>query len=89
LGVIPDADFTVGRGKAVPGQIAFIGTDGIWEAVSPSGVMFGKDRFKALIRKNANENAASLVHIVDQAVTAFRDTTPQSDDMTLAVVRWV
>lgn len=89
LGVIPDADFTVGRRKPVPGQIVFIGTDGIWEAVSPSGEMFGKDRFKALVRENANENAASLVQIVDQAVTAFRDTAPQRDDMTLAVVRWV
>ncbi|OIQ52391.1 Phosphoserine phosphatase RsbU [Pseudodesulfovibrio hydrargyri] len=89
LGVVPDADFTVGSGKADPGQVAVIGTDGIWEAVSPGGEMFGKDRFKALVRKHADQDAAGLVHTVNQAVTAFRATAPQRDDMTLAVVRWV
>jgi sigma-B regulation protein RsbU (phosphoserine phosphatase) len=90
LGVVPDADFTVGRGKAAPGQVAVIGTDGIWEAVSPSGEMFGKDRFRALVREHADENAAALVRTVNhQAVTVFRGTAPQRDDMTLAVVRWV
>lgn len=89
LGVVPDAEFTVGSGKGVPGQIAVIGTDGIWEAVSPSGEMFGKDRFKALVREHADQNAAALVRTVNQAVTAFRATAPQRDDMTLAVVRWV
>ena len=89
LGVIPDAEFAVGRGKAAPGQVAFIGTDGIWEALSPGGEMYGKDRFKALIREHSSENAATLVRTVDQAVTAFRGTAPQLDDMTLAVVRWV
>jgi sigma-B regulation protein RsbU (phosphoserine phosphatase) len=89
LGVIPDAEFSVGRGKGAPGQIAVIGTDGIWEAVSPGGEMFGKDRFKALIREHADENAATLVRTVNQAVTVFRATAPQRDDMTLAVERWV
>ncbi|MEZ7196266.1 SpoIIE family protein phosphatase [Pseudodesulfovibrio karagichevae] len=89
LGVTPDATFTVGRSKAAPGQIAVIGTDGIWEAVSPGGEMFGKDRFKALVREHAGENAAALVKTVNQAVTVFRATAPQRDDMTLAVVRWV
>jgi sigma-B regulation protein RsbU (phosphoserine phosphatase) len=89
LGVIPDAEFTVGRRKAAPGQIAVIGTDGIWEAVSPGGDMFGKDRFKALVRGHADQSAAALVRTVNQAVTAFRSTAPQRDDMTLAVVRWV
>ncbi|WP_338667887.1 SpoIIE family protein phosphatase [Pseudodesulfovibrio methanolicus] len=89
LGVTPDATFTVGRREAVPGQIAVIGTDGIWEAVSPGGEMFGKGRFKALIREHAGENAAALVRTVNQSLAVFRATAPQRDDMTLAVVRWV
>jgi sigma-B regulation protein RsbU (phosphoserine phosphatase) len=89
LGVLPDAAFTVGRRDAVPGQVAVIGTDGIWEAVSPDGEMFGKERFKALVREHAEENAAALVQTVDRAVTAFRAAAQQRDDMTLAVVRWL
>ncbi|WP_319583675.1 PP2C family protein-serine/threonine phosphatase [uncultured Pseudodesulfovibrio sp.] len=89
IGVLPDGDFTVGRGRAVSGQIAVIGTDGIWEAVSPDGEMFGKDRLKTLIREHGKDGAPALIQAVDQAVTSFRATAPQRDDMTLAVVRWV
>ena len=33
------------------GQVIAIGTDGIWEAHNREGTMFGKDRFKDIIRK--------------------------------------
>jgi sigma-B regulation protein RsbU (phosphoserine phosphatase) len=38
------------------GQIIAIGTDGIWEACNRDGQMFGKKRFKEIIRKNAHLN---------------------------------
>jgi sigma-B regulation protein RsbU (phosphoserine phosphatase) len=89
LGVIPDADYAVGQRRAASGEVVVIGTDGIWEAVSPGGEMFGKDRLKTLIREHANDDAPTLIRAVDRAVTVFRDNAPQNDDMTLAVVRWL
>jgi sigma-B regulation protein RsbU (phosphoserine phosphatase) len=88
LGAIPDAQYTLNqRPGLVPGQVLLIGTDGIWEARSPVGSMFGKERLKAVIRAHSGDDSAGLIAAVTRAVDEFRGEAAQLDDMTVAAVR--
>jgi len=88
LGVIRDAAFELRELPCLPpGRIIVIGTDGIWETTSPEGVMFGKERFKNVIRANRNADAAGMVRAMVAALNEFRGAAKKSDDMTVAVVK--
>jgi sigma-B regulation protein RsbU (phosphoserine phosphatase) len=54
--------------EIAPGQIIMMGTDGIWEAQNPQGEMFGKERFKDIIRDNAARPAKDIIQAVIKEV---------------------
>ncbi len=70
--------------------VAVIGTDGIWEARDPSGEMFGKDRLRAVLAEHAehaDRTAEAIARAILEAVVRFRSGGPQTDDITLVVLR--
>jgi sigma-B regulation protein RsbU (phosphoserine phosphatase) len=73
--------------KITPGQIIMMGTDGIWEAQSPKGEMFGKERFKDIIRDNAGRPAKDITQAVIKAVNRFCHPLEKADDVTLVVTK--
>jgi sigma-B regulation protein RsbU (phosphoserine phosphatase) len=73
--------------KIIPGQIIMMGTDGIWEAQSPKGEMFGKERFKDIIRDNAGRPAKDIIQAVIKAVDRFCHPLEKADDVTLVVTK--
>ena len=74
--------------KVKPGQIVLLTTDGIFEAHNSEGEMFGKDRFKKVVRKNAGLETEGIRKAVFEAVTDFRGDEPQEDDITLVVLKF-
>lgn len=72
-----------------PGQIIFIGTDGLWETHNQAGEMFGKERLKTLIRRYASLPAEKIVTSTIDSLQAFRQSVKQEDDITLVVVKVV
>ena len=54
LGVSEKAAYQKFDKDISPGQIIIMGTDGVWEAQSAAGDMFGKARFRDLIRRHAD-----------------------------------
>jgi sigma-B regulation protein RsbU (phosphoserine phosphatase) len=68
-------------------QLLFIGTDGIWEAESPSGERFGKERLKKVIRHHTDAPIHEILNAVMDAVDRFRDGCRQADDTTLVVMK--
>ena len=70
-----------------PGQIIVIGTDGIWEACNRHGEMFGKDRFREIIRRNANAEANEILNAVYSELDSFTLGLKPEDDITLVVMR--
>lgn len=87
LGVDSETEFEESLTEILPGQLIAIGTDGIWEARSPEGEMFGKERFRKLIRRHAKKPAARIIDAVFDAVTAFTAGIRPDDDVTLVVVK--
>ncbi len=69
------------------GQILVLTTDGVLEAHNQNGDMFGKDRFKAIIRQNAELTAEGVRRAIIEAVKNFLQGAPQEDDITLVVVK--
>ncbi len=88
LAIDPEAKYE--EGGPVPlqsGQVIVIGTDGVWEAPNLQGERFGKDRLRAVMREHARESSEEIQTAVMNAVTAFRGSQPQADDITLVVIK--
>ncbi len=88
LGIIDDADY--GKTSHIefsPGDILFLGTDGIWESRNPAGEMFGTERLKELLRIHAEQNAETIADCIIATLMSFRGNMPQDDDITLLIVK--
>jgi serine phosphatase RsbU (regulator of sigma subunit) len=69
------------------GQIIYIGTDGIWEAVNSEGKRFGKKPIKEIIRQNAAASANEILNAILTALNRFCQGLELEDDVTLVVVK--
>ena len=69
------------------GEIVAIGTDGIWEAVSSEGEMFGKQRFRRVIQEHAEKSAQEILDAVFSDVERFTRGMKNEDDITLVIVK--
>lgn len=88
LGVEPEWDFHEYTSPIPePGAVAVLGTDGIWEARNPEGEMYGKDRLRDVIRRGAGSDADTIAQAIISDVVRFRRSSPQTDDITLVVLR--
>ena len=86
-GVMENAVYAEGRCELRAGQVIVIGTDGIWEARSPQGEYFGKNRLMDLIRARTDRSAREMAIAVIEALDTFRHPRPPEDDATLVVVK--
>jgi sigma-B regulation protein RsbU (phosphoserine phosphatase) len=88
LGVDPEMRYRQSRHEGlVKGQVIAIGTDGIWEAFNGAGEMFGKKRFRAVVRRNAAGTAGQIVSAVLDELHHFTQGRKTADDITLVVVK--
>ena len=69
------------------GQILAVGTDGIWEACNRNGKMFGKERFREIIRQNAHTSADAILDAVYRQLSQFTQGRKSEDDITLVVIK--
>jgi sigma-B regulation protein RsbU (phosphoserine phosphatase) len=70
-----------------PGQVLFIGTDGVWELPDAKGDQFGKDRLREVLREAAGQSASEIAAAVRTRLTAFRGDTQSVDDVTFVIIK--
>jgi sigma-B regulation protein RsbU (phosphoserine phosphatase) len=87
LGVSDKAAYQEYQRRILPGQIILIGTDGIWESQNSRREMFGKNRFKDLIRTHAHEPARDILQAVISGLDDFSRPLEKEDDVTLVVIK--
>lgn len=87
LGIMPNADFREGRTKLHPGDVLVIYSDGVSEAVNPSGEEFGPTRLYEVVARNLDSSAAGIRDRIEAALTKFCQGTPAADDITLVIVK--
>ena len=88
LGLVKDAEYDENRFTDVQsGQVFVALTDGLWEAFNKDGEMFGKDRVRNVIRRNANLPAAEIGDRISAALSRFLGTKSPDDDLTFVIVK--
>ena len=89
IGADQDAAYASGRIVLGPGDVMVLYTDGITEAENVRQEMFGEERLREAILRSRTLPAAAIVGAILESVQTFAGDNPQSDDITLMVVRMV
>ncbi len=87
LGPNPDATYEGGSIGLLPGDTLVLYTDGIVEAEGPGG-FYGMDRMQACLARTAHLSCEGAVRALRADVQRFADGYPQSDDITVLMVRY-
>ncbi|HEX3002315.1 MAG TPA: SpoIIE family protein phosphatase [Methanoregula sp.] len=87
MGALKEAVYTEGRKILERGDILVMYTDGITEAENNRQEMFGEARLRdAIARSRGMDSKTMMAKILDE-VRAFSGDHPQSDDITLMIIR--
>ena len=89
LGLHDAASYEVRRTQMRDGDVAVLYTDGVLEAESPDGELFGEERLEAALEGCSSSSASDTSERILQTVDAFRADRPVLDDITLLVLRYV
>jgi phosphoserine phosphatase RsbU/P len=87
LGVVERAEMTERSLDLAAGDQLVFYTDGITEAFSAAGEIFGDERLMGVLMESKAGNAQGLLDEIDEAVCTFVADYPVSDDMTLIVLK--
>ena len=83
LGMMPDVPFTSEDLVLERGHTLFAFSDGLVEARSPSGAVFGAERLRELLRETAGASATRLVPQVVERLKVFGGQAEPHDDLTM------
>jgi len=87
LGVVPDVSIAATALDLRHGDILVLYTDGVTEAFNDRNEAFGEERLKEFLRANREKPAGALLDDLVTEVRSFAGSAPQSDDITLVVVK--
>lgn len=87
IGMFPQAKFSDVSARLAPGDSVILASDGVDEAMNEATDHFGFDRLRDVLRNCRDRHASEIHSCVIDAVIAFRGKAPQSDDITLIVIK--
>jgi serine phosphatase RsbU (regulator of sigma subunit) len=87
LGIKRDAEYREGRTQMQLGDVLVIYSDGVTEAVSPTGEEFGPTRLYEVVSRNVEASAAGIRDLIESSLTKFAQGTSAADDITLVIVK--
>lgn len=88
LGVAELAEYTEDRIVLESGDLLLVYTDGVTEAMNDARELFGDTRLEAVLSPDHVNSAENAVRTLADAVTAFENGAPQSDDITILAVKF-
>jgi sigma-B regulation protein RsbU (phosphoserine phosphatase) len=89
VGLLPDARYEQETISLAAGDLLLAFTDGVTEAVDAAGAEFGDERLAELARRHRDLPASGLRERILLELDRYRGETPQTDDITLVVVKAV
>lgn len=87
LGAVQDWEYEEQQRVLEPGELLCMATDGVFEAANPEGEMYGKERLRALLRREHDKGAQELLDVVLQDLRSFRGQESFEDDVTLLLLK--
>jgi adenylate cyclase len=90
LCAMPDYDYRGASAQLLPGEMLCLMTDGVSEAQTPDGQLYGNDRVKQrlLELQQRGVGARALVEALQADVNAFAAGAEPADDLTILALRW-
>jgi sigma-B regulation protein RsbU (phosphoserine phosphatase) len=89
IGLLEFAPFSQETVQLTPGDLVVIFSDGVSEAMSSTGEEFGDDRLLKVSRDGFTDTVHGLVERIVAAVREFTRGAPQSDDISVMVLRYL
>jgi sigma-B regulation protein RsbU (phosphoserine phosphatase) len=86
LGVDNESDYYEVSAAIHPGATVLLYTDGVIEATTPNGEMYGYERLEQLLRANACLKPRALVSMLLHELRAW-SSSDQADDITMVILR--
>ena len=87
VGILPEVDFGVASYRLEPGDILLAFTDGVPDAISPTGDRFGRERILSLLAAPP-ASAAELLERIHHSLLAHMGDAAPFDDVTMLAVRF-
>jgi len=88
LGVVGDQTYTVSPSVPIaPGDLLFLHTDGVDEAMSRDRVVFGGERLQAVLAEMRHESAEAVLARVEAELRRHVGTAAVEDDFTMIAVK--
>lgn len=87
VGVRPNCDYTQQTTKMKAGDLLVFYTDGITEAFSENGNLFGEQRLMNLLKENSAMPVENLMEIILHDVSSYTGSKQFMDDLTLVLLR--
>lgn len=88
LGMLDIAEYAVEETQLTPGDKLLIYSDGLSEAQNSEGRFFETARLVELVRAHARSGCAEMHAAILEALEAYIDDAPQSDDITAVVMEF-
>jgi len=88
LGILEGSSFGEQETAIEPGDGLLLMTDGILEALGPSGEAFGLTRVERIARRNPSGRPAELLQNLRIDLEEFQAGAPPEDDFTVLAVEW-
>jgi len=87
MGMFPNAPYASETKQLQAGDWVVMYTDGVSEAMSVESEEFGEKRLEEIIRAGRDTSAAGMIEAISNAVKQHTEGAPQSDDITLVVLK--
>jgi sigma-B regulation protein RsbU (phosphoserine phosphatase) len=89
LGITEESTYKSKNHRLEANQFVVLYTDGIIESVDASNTPFGEERIREVIAKSSDASPREIIQKIKESITTHSGTAPQSDDMTLIVLKRV
>jgi serine phosphatase RsbU (regulator of sigma subunit) len=89
LGLVDGALYEAQTMVLAPGDVLFLYTDGVTEAIDKAGDLFTETRLEDCLRRAGRLASADLIRAAVEEVAAFATGTSQSDDLTVLALRYL
>ncbi len=87
LGLMPDVPYEFEIIQMQPDEKIVMFTDGVTEAMNEKEEQFEEPRLEELLKSNRKLSAKDCTELIAQEVKTFEGNAPQSDDITVVVIR--
>ncbi len=89
LGGMEDTQYEAQQLQLLPGEVLFLYTDGLTEAMNAKKELYGQERPLSVLNKALDRNAYEMAMAMTQDIASYVGKAEPSDDLTMLVLRYL